>query len=123
MSLSTSARRRRAGRTLAISAAAVVVCLGPTACDFAQAGLPGGSTGGHSGHDGYGAPPETTRPVVVPVGDTDEADPTTTDEKPPRTASAAPATDGAGEAPGNEDAGQRGPGGDGHRRRRRDGHR
>ncbi len=103
MSLSTSARRRRAGRTLAISAAAVVVCLGPTACDFAQAGLPGGSTGGHSGHDGYGAPPETTRPVVVPVGDTDEADPTTTDEKPSGTASAAPATDGAGEAPGNED--------------------
>lgn len=115
MSLSTTARRRRAGRTLAISAAAVVVCIGPTACDFAQAGLPGGSTGGHSGHDGYGASDDTTRPVVVPVGDTDEADPTTTGKTPPKTTSAAarPATDdggATGEAPGNEDPGNEDPG-------------
>jgi hypothetical protein len=63
MSPTLTARHRRAGRKLAISAAAVAVCLLPTACDFG--GVP--ASGG-----GYGAPATGDNgdggTVVVPVG-------------------------------------------------------
>jgi hypothetical protein len=65
MSPTITARNRRLGRQLAISAAAVAVCLLPTACDFG--GVPGSSSGG-----GYGAPSSgggnDGGTVVVPVG-------------------------------------------------------
>jgi hypothetical protein len=69
---------------LAVSAAALAVCVLPTACNVPMAsppGAPSGSIGGHSGHDDLA----TTAPVVVPVGNTSEAE-------------AAPATEAQAEA-------------------------
>jgi hypothetical protein len=66
-------RRRRAVHKLAVTAAALAVCVLPTACDYSlvnPAGAPAGPTGGTSGDD-------TDDPVVVPVGNTSNSAPTT----------------------------------------------
>ena len=69
MSPTSTARHRRVARQLTISAAALALCLLPTACDFG--GVPAGGNGGGTGNGGgYGAPADPTSPptVVVPVG-------------------------------------------------------
>ena len=62
-------QRRTAVRRLAVAAAALAVCVFPTACDYPLASPPGAPTtpGGSSGTDA------TTAPVVVPVGNTTSA--------------------------------------------------
>lgn len=62
------AQRRRAVRKLAVAAAALAVCVFPTACDYPLASPAGAPTApGGSGTD------ITTAPVVVPVGNTTSA--------------------------------------------------
>ena len=68
-------RRRRAVRKLAVSAAALAVCVLPTACDYSLASPPGAPAGGSSG----GSP--TTAPVVVPVGNTSQTSASATSER------------------------------------------
>jgi hypothetical protein len=116
---SSSERRRSTARKLAISAAAIVVTVLPTACGSAYAGSPSngsgvsmapgrsghGSHGSGSSHGGHGAPTETR--VVVPAGNT--ADPTTTpsddsEEQPETTAPARPGGDGSNGSNGSGDA-------------------
>jgi hypothetical protein len=61
-------QRRTAVRKLAVAAAALAVCVFPTACDYPLASPPGApTTPGGSGTDA------TTAPVVVPVGNTTSA--------------------------------------------------
>ena len=60
-------RRRRAVHKLAVTAAALAVCVLPTACDYPLASPPGAPTG-----PGGGTERATTAPVVVPVGNTSE---------------------------------------------------
>jgi hypothetical protein len=63
--MSSPERRRRALHKLAVSAAAVAVCVLPTACDYPLASPPGAPTAPVDGQPGSEA---TTAPVVVPVG-------------------------------------------------------
>jgi len=63
--MSSPERRRRALHKLAVSAAAVAVCVLPTACDYPLASPPGAPTAPVDGQPGTEA---TTAPVVVPVG-------------------------------------------------------
>jgi len=63
--MSSPERRRRALHKLAVSAAAVAVCVLPTACDYPQASPLGAPTAPVDGQPGSAA---TTAPVVVPVG-------------------------------------------------------
>jgi hypothetical protein len=105
--MSSPDRRRRALHKLAVSAAALAVCVLPTACDYPIASPPGAPTAPVDGQPGGG---DTTSPVVVPVGNTSETSETsatstsrtrTRDGRPrftrirtkPRTTTAAPVTD------------------------------
>jgi hypothetical protein len=64
MSPTSTALNRRVGRKLALSAAAVAVCLLPTACNFGGVPSSGGGYGAPSGDDGG----NDGGTVVVPVG-------------------------------------------------------
>ena len=66
----TSERRRRTVRKLTVTAAALAVCVLPTACDYPLASPPGAPTAPAGGTPGSG---DTTSPVVVPVGNTTDA--------------------------------------------------
>lgn len=64
--MSSPQRRRRTVNKLAISAAAVAVCVFPTACDYSLASPP--SVGSPTSPSVGGGGEVTTAPVVVPVG-------------------------------------------------------
>lgn len=85
--------RSRARRAMLTIAAAAVVVLVPTACDYAVAdtsyGDGHGAGGGHAGHT-----PPTTQLETVPAGDTQELEPTTEETAPEPT----PAEEAAEEA-------------------------
>lgn len=90
MSPSSSQRHRRAGRKLAVSAAAVFVTLVPTACDYAAASQPPRSSTGstavptdRAGH-GHGSGHGSSR-TVVPVGNPRSVPATPTGTVPPST--------------------------------------
>lgn len=77
MHLSSASRPTRVRRLLAVSAAAVAVMIGPTACDYGTYGTSGTSGGGSSSSgdtDNMGDMPGMDhgrgQPVVVPVGNT-----------------------------------------------------
>jgi hypothetical protein len=78
MQLSTASRPTRVRRLLAISAAAVAVMVGPTACDYGVTGGLHGTGSSNVNHDGENA---NSDPVVVPVANTSQAATPTADRQ------------------------------------------
>jgi hypothetical protein len=82
MQLSPASRHTRVRRLLAISAAAVAVMVGPTACDYGVTGGlhgNGSSSGDMPGMD-HGTDNAGQQPVVVPVANTSSANATSTND-------------------------------------------
>jgi len=82
MHLSPASRHTRVRRLLAISAAAVAVMVGPTACDYGVTGGlhgTGSSSGDMPGMD-HGTDKAGQQPVIVPVANTSSANATSTND-------------------------------------------